>query len=343
MPVTDRGGDPAALRPRGRAESHVLRPATYPALLVPALAALVVLSVAGRTVDGLWVALGACVAIFGARQPIGRRLGTTVGAAVVLLLALGSGMQVADVFLTLILWNLIVAVAGTLLDAVLPLGATGPWSLVLMVDVGSLLGMAEVDPSTVLRDVGIGCAIGVLAALVDGRLRRHPRPAATETSAGALALRVWRVVARFLEGYLAVLLTSVFPHATRDRHPFWPVLVVVLVVSAPGTRAVATRRAVRCLVGALLAVLVYLPLSPWHPPTAAGVAIVVVLAALAAGLLPRHELGGAFVTALLALLLTRPLLPPLDVSDLVVQHGVDAVVAVALSLLLIRLLRPRTA
>lgn len=326
-------------------ERSNLRAATLPPLLLPGIIALVVLAAAGRTGDGLLVALGACTALFGARQPVGRRLATTVGAALLLLLAVGSGQQVADVFLTLILWNLVVAVAATALDVVRPLGATGPWSLVLMVDVGSLLGMNHVGLGTVLRDVGAGCVIGILTGLVDSRLRRRSHPVRDRrvVPGEGVAPRVRRVLARFLEGYIAVLLTSVFPHATHDRHPFWPVLVVVLVVSAPVRRTEALRRALRCLAGALVAVLLYVPLSKVDPPTAVGVVVVIVLALLAAGLLTRHDAAGSLVTALLALLLTRPLLPTLNTGDLLVQHGVDALVAVALSLIMIRLVRPRRA
>jgi hypothetical protein len=309
-------------------------------LLAPALLALVALAAAGHVEDGLLIAMGAAIAVIGSGQPARRRLCTLVSAALLLVVAIGTGYRVADVFLTLILWNLILAVVATAVDVALPLRPLGPWPLVLMVDVGSLLGMAHFGLTRALLDVGLGSLVGVVVGLADAWWAE--RRAATPWTGSARSgrpVRPWSVVAGFLEGYIAVLLSSTFTHATRDRHPFWPVLLVVLLVARPGPRGPALRRALRCLEGALLAVLVFAPLSRVHLHAAVLVALVVVLTGLAGALIARYDGAAAFAVALLALLVTEPLLPSLSLPALVLQHGVDALVAAALSLLMFRLLR----
>lgn len=311
-------------------------------LLAPALLALIGFAAAGRLADGLVVGLGASIALFGAGLPAARRAATLVTAGLLLLLAIATGYQVADVFLTLILWNLIVAVLATVVDAALPLGAPGPWSLVLMVDVGSLLGMDHLGLRTTLLHVGLGCLIGVLTGLVDSLyVGRRATGAFPPTSRPVgLRPRAWVASWRFVEVYIAVLLASTFTHATADRHPFWPVLLVVLVLSGGGGRARLVQRAVRCLVGALVGVVVFAPLSRLTLPTGVLVALVCVLGLLALRFVADREVPGAFLVTLLALTVTLPLLPTASPMTLGLEHAADALVAVGLSLVMIVLVRP---
>jgi hypothetical protein len=66
-------------------------------------------------------------------------------------------------------------------------------------------------------------------------------------------------VARIL---LAVVTLTVIAHAVHDPHPFWPVLVALLLLSYPGGTDVQVLRAINRVAGTVLGIFAYWTMDP---------------------------------------------------------------------------------
>ncbi len=422
-------------------------------LLAPVWLALIGFSLAGSFVDGLLVALGAYIVLFGAGQPPKRRLLTFATCAVMLLLSITCGMLAAGSSGWVLLSYLGIAVLATAVDVVIPLGPPGPYFFVLMVGGGTLLGPSGLSLGHTLPLLALGSAAAAVVSLGDTVRDRYAveKSAVTTAESAVHELRkaidagqvadndqsstnvldnqlaaaaeavhhAWTAVlsgggsgdvAAHIEArlrlvhteyqrmYLATVAspndsetnpgearavaaatpaTAIDPRRTAlgpprlryrlatalhwpsptlvtairvsaavvvatlvsgllgDRHPFWTVLVVLLVLSYPGDQQHLTLRAVQRLSGTCLGVVVFSALMGITLPTEALVLVVCALLWVVSRFAARNYLIGSFFITLLALYLVAPLSPSQSPSSLAMDRVADTAIGVALSLALI--------
>lgn len=122
-----------------------VRPATMPwtnnlRLVAPVFTALVGFTAAGNSLDGILVALGAYIALFGAGQPGRRRLKTFGMMSALMLAPIGCGAAVADSAAMTTVGYAGLALIPLPASVVVDLGPPGPYFLALMVGRGALPG-----------------------------------------------------------------------------------------------------------------------------------------------------------------------------------------------------------
>jgi len=127
--------------------------------------------------------------------------------------------------------------------------------------------------------------------------------------------------------------------ARGDTHPFWGVLVVVLVLSYPGDEGRLTVRAVSRIVGALVGIALFTTLARVHLGTAGYVALLCVLLWCVARVTAHNYLVGSVVITLLALAISVPLSPNEGPGELATARGVDTIVAGAIAVAVIWVIR----
>ncbi len=114
----------------------------------------------------------------------------------------------------------------------------------------------------------------------------------------------------------------------------------MLVLSFPGDARTLSGRAVSRLLGTLLGIAVFLPLTGVRFGSVAFTAWLCLLVWPMARLSPRNYLLGSVVITVFALSLTVPLAPTETPVSLGIDRALDTVVAVTLSLLAIWAFRP---
>lgn len=130
--------------------------------------------------------------------------------------------------------------------------------------------------------------------------------------------------------------------ARGDAHPFWVVLVVVLVLSFPGDEWALTVRAIARVLGTIVGIVAFLPLSGAHFGTAGFTLLLCLLMWPMARVTSRNYLLGSAVITVFALALTVPLAPVESPGALALDRVLDTLVAAGLAILAIWTIRRRT-
>jgi hypothetical protein len=326
---------PGVIRDLTAVRPSLMSARTTALLLAPVWAGLLVGAIVRRPLDGLLVALGAYIVLFGGGQPGRARLRIHLFATAGLLTCIALGMSVVGSA-----WSVLLAYAGVaLIAAVLTAkwfdpGPPGPYFFVLMVGAGTLLTPVG-NPARVVPVVAVGCVLAIAVAQVDSRLEKYsPRPASSPAGVGS-GLQLARL--------LAALVPAVAISQWRgDPHPFWVVLVVVLVVSYPGNERVLTARAVARLLGTLLGIALFLPVARLHLGTIGFTVWLCLLIWPVARLTTRNYLAGSILITVLALSMTVPLAAAESPASLALDRAVDTLLAVALSILALWTVRARS-
>ena len=283
----------------------------------------------GAPIQGVLVALGAYVVLFGAGQPLRPRLRAYAIAAVGLLASVALGMVVAPSLPGTWAAYLATAVLAVAVTRRIDPGPPGAYFFVLMVGGGTLLTGTSL-PAT-LAAVAAGSLLAMAFGALDALITRPPaRPAPTVPADVAR-----RTLARVAVAVTATLALSAL---RDDAHPFWGVLVVVLVLSFPGTTGQLTGRAVARLVGTVAGVVLFVPVAGLHLGSAGYVAVLCVLLWFVARWTARNYAIGTTLITLLALFMSVPLTPDESPWQLAVDRGVDTLIAGIVVLVVLRAL-----
>lgn len=290
----------------------------------------------GRPADGLLVALGGYIVLFGNGQPVRQRLPIQLFAAAGLLASVAFGMLVGgSVWWTLLAYVATSAAMALFAARLFDPGPPGPYFFVLMVGGGTLLtplgGIGRVEPV-----IAVGCTLALAFSLLDSRIERYAARPATPAhlETGAL-LRLARLLA-------ALALGVAISGWRGDRHPFWVVLVVVLILSVPGDGRTLTVRAVGRLLGTLIGIALFIPISGAHFGTWGFTAWLCLLVWPMARMTSRNYLLGSVVITVFALSLTVPLAPAQPPLLLAADRALDTLVAASLAMLSLWAIRPRS-
>lgn len=321
-------------------------------LVSPVWFGFIVFTALGRPLEGLLVALGAYIVLFGGGQPLRARLRAYAIAALGLLGAVALGMAAGGSALLTWLAYLGSAVLAVLVTRRLDPGPPGPYFFVLMVGGGTLLGGVGLGIPLTLVLLALGSALAMLMGGLDALLDRRTADAdpagepddvdATPEAAGAGPDR-GSTLLTFLRIAIALSATLGISALRGDAHPFWGVLVVVLVLSYPGDSRQLTVRAVSRILGTLAGLLLFLPVADLHLGSAGYVAVLCVLLWCVARWTARNYLLGSVLITLLALFMSVPLTPDESPLQLTLARGIDTVIAGIVSLAVLRLVRPRPA
>lgn len=253
-------------------------------------------------------------------------------------------------------------------------GPPGPYFFVLMVGGGTLLGGVGLGIPLTLLFLALGSALALLMGGIDALLDRRtadaqPEPAgepgpetvgnadraagdadeeetddvdAPRDDAGAGPDR-GSTRLTFVRIAIALSATLGISALRGDAHPFWGVLVVVLVLSYPGDSRQLTVRAVSRILGTLAGLLLFLPVADLHLGSAGYVAVLCILLWCVARWTARNYLLGSVLITLLALFMSVPLTPDESPLQLTLARGIDTVIAGIVSLAMLRLVRLRPA
>jgi len=287
------------------------------------------------------VALGSYVVLFGGGRPVGERVRAYLISAIGLVLAVASGMVVGgSTWWTLAAYLVVsvVSVVAVLVTRLVDPGPPGPYFFVLMLGGGTLLTGTGLGIPMTAAYLALGSALAIAAGSLDALLleRGRSRPASAPVPAGPTGPPTWVVLVRVLVAVTASVMVSV---ARGDTHPFWGVLVVVLVLSYPGDEGRLTVRAVSRIVGALVGIALFTPLARVHLGTAGYVALLCVLLWCVARVTAHNYLVGSVVITLLALAISVPLSPNEGPGELATARGVDTIVAGAIAVAVIWVIR----
>lgn len=262
----------------------------------------------GRPLEGLLVALGAYIVLFGGGQPLRARLRAYTIAGLGLLGSVALGMAAGGSALLTWLAYLGSAVLAVLVTRRVDPGPPGPYFFVLMVGGGTLLGGVGLGIPLTLLFLALGSALAMLMGGLDALLDRHAADAEPEPgeepgdvdpppdAAGAGPGR-GSTLLTFVRIALALSATLGISALRGDAHPFWGVLVVVLCIL------------LWCV-------------ARWTA---------------------RNYLLGSVLITLLALLMSVPLTPDESPLQLTLARGIDTVIAGIVSLAVLRIVRPRPA
>lgn len=438
-------------------------------LVAPVFVALIGFTVAGELLDGLLVALGAYIVLFGAGQPGRRRLRTFLVVAALMLASITCGVAAAGSLTLTTLGYVGVAAVAVVASIVVDIGPPGPYFFPLMLGGGTLLGAgAGAGLADIVPYIALGNALAIAFAMADllydpyGSERRAVAAAAAAVDAlddvctassgssgdgGAIradrtidnqlsraataVYQAWATVlngfgehardeasarietdlldthARYRQCYLhivedalggeanldapaasagrlaqsapdaiddvrstalgepslayrfktqlrwpsrtlitlvrvvaAVVLADAITAVIGDRHPFWPVLVIVMVLSYPGDQQRLTLRALQRLLGTLLGIGIFAGTSQIPLGTAGYVAVVCVLLWLCSRWAARNYLVGSVFITVLALSMTVPLSSDQAPLALATNRWQDTMIGAGLALAAIWLLGP---
>lgn len=344
--------------PSGRSwKSDLLRikPPVMPVrttLLLVALVwlAFIVSTAVGQPISGLLVALGAYIVLFGGGQPLRPRLRAYGIAAAGLLVAVTIGVLVGEHPLATWLAYLGVSVVAVLVCRYLDPGPPGPYFFVLMLGGGTLLTATGMGLPVILLHLAGGSLLAMLAgtadALIDRRATVDEGDAADRTpsaAAGDAAETERRRSERItlVRVCLAITLSLGISALRGDEHPFWGVLVVVLVLSYPGGRRVLNVRALSRILGTLIGVLAFAPIAGLHLGSAGFVVALCVLLWFVARWTTRNYLIGSVLITVLALMMTVPLTANETPLQLTADRFVDTLVAGAIAMIVLQIVRTR--
>lgn len=138
----------------------------------------------------------------------------------------------------------------------------------------------------------------------------------------------------------AVVILNVLADLLNDPHPFWSVLVALLVLSYPGSNDVLALRAAHRVLGTAVGIAAYWLWSLLAAPAAWNAALLGALLWTSARLAPRNYGYASAAITVLALMMTQPLVSGISAGDLALNRLLDTVVAALVSALALALIRP---
>lgn len=310
----------------------------------PTIVILAGFALAGHYLLGLLIALGTYTVLFGGVADRRHRLAVMTASGAGLVVAVTAGILAAGS----LAWTLVAYCATTLaaavLDEALTLGPPGPAFFVLMVGGGLTIGAAHVRLGHVLPPVALGTVVALLAAMAGPGRPGPPAEPRQQPLAARVRKRLTWPSEHAVTGariVLAVVILTVIAWAVADPHPFWAVLVALLVLSYPGGTDVLVLRAVNRVAGTIAGILVF---WLWNLAGVSArwdfVAIGVLLWA-ASRLAPRNYAYASIVITVLALLMTQPLVSGVSAGRLALNRLADTGLAAAVCLLALAFVRPR--
>lgn len=125
------------------------------------------------------------------------------------------------------------------------------------------------------------------------------------------------------------------------RHPFWAVLVVVLVLSFPAEPKMQLLRTVHRVAGTVVGFFVFWAWSLLDPPPLVSFCAMGSLLWISMGMAPRNYGYGCIAITLLALLMTQALSPGTPPGQLALERVGETVVGAVIAVLCMALIRPR--
>lgn len=170
--------------------------------------------------------------------------------------------------------------------------------------------------------------MGTLDALI---VRPPEPPRATQPVAP------WRTFARIV---VAISICMGLSALRGDTHPFWGVLVAVLILSYPGDQRTLEVRAVSRVVGTVVGIVIFLPLTDAHFGSAGYVAVLCVLLWFVARWTARNYLLGSVLITLLAMFMSVPLIPGETPLELTMYRLVDTAIAAVVAVAMLWILPP---
>ncbi|WP_295624014.1 FUSC family protein [uncultured Corynebacterium sp.] len=323
---------------------------------MPTILILVVGALMGRYLDALLVGLGTYTVLFGGIP--GRRHRAIVMAAggVGLVAAVSAGVAVAGS----LPWTLVAFVGASLLavvlDSAVRLGPPGPYFFTLMVGGGGIIGIAGFTVADVVPQLAAGAVVAFVAA-VAGADRPEPTagdgegteslddgPASTSSRvfSDVLARLTWPHPdsVTFVRVVVATLVTFAALTLANDSHPFWAVLVVVLVLSYPGDQGTLMLRTFHRVVGTAIGFFAFWAWTLVAPPAWVAFVAIGVLLWITMGLAPRNYGYACVAITLLALLMTQALMPDAPPGQLATARVIDTVVGAVVAIGCMLLIRP---
>ena len=334
-------------------EFFALRPQMMPLrdalrLVVPTVAILIGLSMVGHFLLGLLIALGTYPVLFGAAPQRRHRFQIMTSAGLGLLVCIAVGMLAAGSLAWTLIAYTVVAVISAIADEIIEFGPPGPGFFVLMVGAGSILGGVDVPAWQIFVPLAIGAVIAVIVAMLGPDQTDEGQEAEDTQARAGLMTRLkarWTwpadTAVRLIRVLIALWVLTLIAFAVGDPHPFWSVLVALLVLVYPGDRHAQIGRAANRALGTAVGIGVYWLWTLIDPPTFADVLAVGALMWAASRLAARNYFYASIVITLLALLMTQPLAGDASPGSLALNRLLDTVLAVIVCFVLIRFVRPR--
>lgn len=331
-------------------------------LVAPVCLAFIVFTALNQPIRGLLVVLGAYIVLFGGGQPVQPRLRSYLIAAIGLHAAVTLGLLVGGHPLLTWLAYLAASVAAVLICRRFDPGPPGPYFFVLMVGGGTLLTATGLSLPVILVHLAAGSLLAMTAGSIDALItqraatgndapddagsQKDPAPGADAAQAPeppsptpAECLGTERIT--LVRVCLAITLSLGISALRGDDHPFWGVLVAVLVLSYPGDRRALNVRALSRILGTLIGVLVFAPIAGLHLGSAGFVVALCVLPWFVARWTTRNYLIGSVLITVLALMMTVPLTANETPLQLTADRFVDTLVAGAIAMIVLQIVRTR--
>lgn len=335
-----------------------LRPAAMPLvdrlrLGLPTIVILVGSAFTGRFLEGLLIALGTYVVLFGGIPRRRHRAMVMVAAAVGLILSVCLGIVTAGSLPWTLLAYVVAALAAFTADTALRAGPPGPYFFVLMVGGGGIVGQSGMGVAQVLLPVSIGGIVAIIAAVAG---KDHTDDGGATARFGA-TLRFGALVRRTKERlrwpghdsvmFVRVLLGAVVALSVTtlagNAHPFWAVLVVVLVLSFPAEPRMQLLRAIHRVAGTAVGFFAFWAWSLLDPPALASFCAMGVLLWISMGMAPRNYGYACIAITLLALLMTQALSPGTPPGQLALDRVGETAIGAVIAIVCMLLVRPRNA
>lgn len=291
----------------------------------------------GRFIDGLLIGLGTYTVLFGAIPSRPHRARVMASAGIGLIAAVGVGVAVSSSLALTLGAFVLAAFAGLALDTAMRLGPPGPYFFVLMVGGGTIIGRAGLGVTDVVAPLAAGAVVAFIAAVLGADKTGNASPdtsatADTSASPDTPATQSWARSFRerltwphpeavmFARVVVAATLAFAIPVMAGGTHPFWAVLVAVLVLSYPGGRRIQVMRAIHRILGTALGFLAYWGWTLIHPPDVVTFAAMGILLWITMGLAAGNYGLACIAITLLALMMTQVLTrtstrPPLPATD----------------------------
>lgn len=309
---------------------------------LPTILVLVGFALAGRFLDGLVIGLGTYTVLFGAIPGRRHRALVMAVAGIGLVTAVCAGILAAGSLPWTLTAFLAAAVLAVVLDTAVRLGPPGPYFFLLMVGGGGVVGAAGLGVADVVPGLALGAVIALVAAVAGPD--RDP-PDEDGPAAGVCERLTWphpdAVV--FARVTVATVVTFAALTLVGDAHPFWAMLVVVLVLSFPGDRDALLVRTAHRVAGTAVGFLAFWAWTLVGPPTWVAFVAMGVLLWATMSLAPRNYGLACVAITLLALLMTQALLPGEPPARMALDRVADTLVGAVVAVACLLLIRPRRA
>ena len=145
----------------------------------------------------------------------------------------------------------------------------------------------------------------------------------------------------FARVVVAATLAFAIPVMAGGTHPFWAVLVAVLVLSYPGGRRIQVMRTIHRILGTALGFLAYWGWTLIYPPDVVTFAAMGILLWIAMGLAARNYGLACIAITLLALMMTQVLTPDIHPATLAGDRLLTSIIGAAVAVVVMIVIQPR--